>query len=39
MAYSSTSYVEKTLKKMSATLKVHKWHNQNVCIILVKDPH
>ena len=25
--------------KMAATLKVHKWHNQNVCVRLVKGLH
>ena len=39
MAYSSTPYVGMTLKKMAATLKVHKWHTRNVCVRLVKGLH
>ena len=36
MAY---THVGMTLKKMAATLKVHKWHARNVCIRSVKGFH
>ena len=36
MAYGSTPYVGMTPKKMAATIKVHKWHAQNVYVRLVK---
>ena len=39
MVYGSTPYVGMTPKKMAATLKVHKWHAQNVCVRLVKGLH
>ena len=37
MAYGCTPYVGMALKKLAATIKVHKWHAQNVCIRSVKD--
>ena len=42
MVYGSTPYVGMTLKKMVATIKVHKSHTRNVCVRLVKglyDPY
>ena len=39
MAYGSTPSVGMALKKMAATLKVHKWHARNVTIRLVKGLH
>ena len=39
MAYSSTPYVGMTPQKMVATLKVCKWHAQNVCARLVNGLH
>ena len=35
----STPYVGMALKKMAATLKVHKWHAWNVRVRLVKGLH
>ena len=39
MAYGSTPYVGMAPKKMAATVKVHKWHAQNVCVRLVNGLH
>ena len=39
MAYSITPYVGMTLKKVAATLKVHKWHTRNGCVRLIKSLH
>ena len=39
MASGSTPYVGMAPKKLAATLKVHKWHNQNVSVRLVKGLH
>ena len=39
MADGSMPYVGMALKKLVATLKVHKWHVRNVCVKLVKGLH
>ena len=39
MVYGSTPYVGMVPKKMVATLKVRKWHAQNVDVRLVKSFH
>ena len=39
MAYGSTPYVGMVPKKVAATLKVRKWHAQNVHVRLVKSFH
>ena len=39
MTYVSTPHVGMILKKMVATLKVHKWHARNLYVRLVKGLH
>ena len=39
MAYGSTPYVGMTPQKMAATIKVYKWHAQNVTVRLVNGLH